>query len=156
MRPLLICRAGNRNAPLNGLRHIGPHRLLRHMLPLPATHKSRLITNGANADGGQDRPAPVFAKIWVPKIWHDCEPVHISAAWPLLTCPCWGFQGPSYTRRRDTTFRARRRCFLGSYLVLPDSANRRRRIPIRRRLRFLIERRPAVSLPSQLCSDANP
>ena len=49
----------------------------------------------------------------------DCEPVHICPAWGLLSSRCWGFQGPSDRRRRDTTFRARRRSFFVSWLALP-------------------------------------
>jgi hypothetical protein len=47
----------------------------------------------------------------------DCEPVHICSAWRLLSCWCWGFQGPSDRRRRDTTFRARRRSFFRPILL---------------------------------------
>jgi hypothetical protein len=49
----------------------------------------------------------------------DCEPVHICSGWRLLASYRWGFQGPSDRRRRDTTFRARRRSFLGSSLPSP-------------------------------------
>ena len=57
---------------------------------------------------------------------HDCEPVHICSAWRLLAFYCWGFQGPSNRRRRDTRFRARRRNFFETWFSVPADRRQRR------------------------------
>jgi hypothetical protein len=63
----------------------------------------------------------------------DCELVHICWAYPLLSSHRWGFQGPSHRRRRDTTFRARRRNFSRSRLpcpILPTGDGAANRCPV--------------------------
>jgi hypothetical protein len=63
----------------------------------------------------------------------DCELLHICWAYPLLSSHRWGFQGPSHRRRRDTTFRARRRNFSRSRLpcpILPTGDGAANRCPV--------------------------
>jgi hypothetical protein len=67
----------------------------------------------AQIRGTERDRARTSARAILERMSPDCEPVHICSAWRL----CWGFQGPR--RRRDTTFRARRRIFLRPCLPCP-------------------------------------